>query len=447
MDLYKQLTSTIDDIFKTQLSGSVDWRAVPGQMVKVSSSGAGYTWGLNAVNQIYYCVEPCSGAWKQKPISDSLKILDITTDIQNAYVLIFDGKKHVVYSTSADGSGQWSTPVQAPEDSTTIVATTNDVYVDSQRGAFKCKSPCSLPAWTPIVTQSLKLQGDWTRFPMVGPMDGKTKGKITTGDMKGKLGQKVIVSSDFNPNAFQVRLTSASSRYAYGVDTDNKAQMYFNGDWRTIKGLEKYDVASVSGEIDSTAIYAIDTDARLLRCEAPCESVDDVKEIGTRGAAPNPDDIKQVSINPHSLQVWNLSQTSGAGTGGFGIFNRLDGVPTNIQNTLNPLDHDRDNAIVDINATYGRALKATEIGREIDKTTKEVKNARPRTLPQEDPRLLRRSLDFETARKPILLLQIACGTVFGILLILFLLPSPFSTIVAFLIACIGGAVIISFSTS
>ena len=265
--------------------------------------------------------------------------------------------------------------------------------------------------------------------------------------MKGKLGQKVIITNNFDPNAFQVKLTSASSRYAYGVDSYNKAQMYFNGDWRTIKGLEKYDVASVSGEIDSTAIYAIDTDARLLRCEAPCESVDDVKEIGTRGAAPNPDDIKQVSINPRSLQVWNLSQTSGSGTGGFGIFNRMDGVPSELQNTLNPLDHDRENAIVDIRAEYTRAINATTVGQEMAKTSTDIRNARPRMMPGEDPRILRRSLDFETARKPILLLQIACGIVFGILLVLFLLPSPFSTIVAFLVACLGGAVIISFSTS
>jgi hypothetical protein len=447
MELYNKLTTNLNDLFRTKLAGSVEWRSVPGQMIKVTSSGAGYTWGLNALNELYYCPEPCTGKWTRKQTTQKGKILDITTDVNKVYILVFEIDNHLVYSSAADGSAEWADPVKAPLDSSTIVATSNDVYVDTERGIFKCKSPCTLPAWSPTVTQSIRMEGDWNRFPMTGPTQTTQKGLLVTGKMTGNRNQKII-TSDFNANAHAITLTSASSRYAYGVDEYNKAQIYINGDWRTIRGLEKYDVTSVSGEIDTTAIYAVDTDARILRCEAPCESSADVKEISTAGHAPNTDGIKQLSVNPQSYQIWSLTGATGSGTGGYGIFNRLDGVSPDVENEIQPIDRTRDVSIQRIQDEYVRAQGGTEVGDELTKTRIEVNNARPRKLPEADPRLLRRSLDFESnPRKPILLLQIACGIVFAILLVLVLLPSPFSTIVSFIIACIGGAVIISFSTS
>lgn len=435
MDVYTKLTSTINDIFATQLAGSVSWQVVPGELIKVSSSPAGYTWGLNATNNIYVCKEPCTGSWTNTN-PPSGKILDITTDQTRVYALV-DGTQRVVYSKSADGSGSWSSPISAPADSKTLVATTKDIYMDTDRGVFKCGSPCSLPSWVPTVIESAHLTGNFGTFQMTGDTSGNLQGNPN----------KPILSTLFVPSATSVKPTSASARFAYGVDANNVGKIYRNGVWHTIPGLSEYSLTSVSGEIDDTAIYATTTNGVVLRCSAPCLSIENVSKVSTPGIAPDPTLPKQVSVNPQSKRVWLLSSALHAGAGGSGIYNHKDEAPVDVNATIIPLDRNRNNVLLDIDSEYKRAEANTRVGAALDKTRQMVQDSRPRMSPEEDPRILRRKIDFMGAKKSIFLLQIACATVLVVLVLLIVLPHPFSTMLSFIVGCFGAMVVVSFSMS
>jgi len=432
MDLYTKITSTINDVFTTQLASSVTWKEVPGQLARVSSSPGGYTWGLNAQNNIYVCKEPCTGSWKQT--TPPGKILDLTTDASKVYVLVDDGARSV-YTKPIDGSGNWSSPVSAPSDSKTLVATSKDIFMDTDRGIFKCASPCTLPSWAPTVIDGAKLEGKLGTFQMTGD---------TAGNLQGNP-NKPLLTAIFSPSV-KVKPTSASARFAYGVD-NGRAKVYRNGVWHPIPGLTDYNVTSVSGEIDDTAIYATTFDGVVLRCAAPCGTRADVSKIGTPGMSPDPDQIKQLSVNPQSNQVWMLSSTLHSGPTGAGIYNRKDEVPIDVNTTILPLDAQRNNVILDIHAQYARADAAARTGEQLIKTQQKIRDSRPRLSPSEDPRIVRRSIDFMDARKSVLLLQIACATVFVILIFLVVLPQPFSTMLSFVAGCFGAMLVVSFSTS
>ena len=433
MDLYTKLTSTINDVFTRQLASSVSWQEVPGELTRVSSSPGGYTWGLNALNRVYVCKEPCTGSWKETTPPGN--VLDLTTDSTKVYVLSDDGSRSV-YTKAIDGSGEWSAPVAAPSDSKTVVATSKDIFMDTDRGIFKCGSPCTLPSWAPAVVDGAKLEGNIGTFRMSGDPTGAT--------LQGNPNQPFLTAI-FIPSV-KVKATSASSRFAYGVDA-GVAKVYRNGVWHPIPGLSDFNVTSVSGEIDDTAIYATTFDGVVLRCAAPCGTKSDVSKVGTPGMSPDPDQIKQLSVNPRSNQVWMLSSTLHSGTGGAGIYNRKDEVPVDINTTVLPLDAKRNNVILDIGAAYSRADASAATGDQLLETQKKIHDARPRLPPSEDSRVIRRKIDFMDARKSILLLQIACATVFIVLLFLLVLPHPFSTMLSFIAGCFGAMLVVSFSTS
>lgn len=435
MEVFTKLTSSLNDLFATQLSDSVSWRTVPGQLLKVTTSAAGFTWGLNAQNTLWVCKEPCTGNWAGQGTPGGGRILDLTADAQNVYILSFESGRQVVRRRPVNGSGSWSEPVNAPADAKTLVATSETLFADTDRGPFKCKAPCNIPSWTALTVDQARLGGTFGVFPMVGDAKGNL-----TGDPK-----QVVMGGLFTPTANRVKLTSASSRRPYGVDDEQHAVVYVNGQWRTLPGLGNYTVKSVAGEVDDTAVYAIATDGRVLRCAAPCGNPDDVTVVNTAGHAPDEDELKQLAVNPDSKQVWQLSPGRGSGDGGRGIFNRKDGSPRNIGETVAPIDIRRDNAILDIEARYERALAASETGKILESTTTEVKSARPRMSPEEDPRVKRRELDFTKTGVSIFLLQLFLGTVVVILLVYTVLPSSFAHPIAFVLACVGAGLALAFS--
>jgi len=407
MDLYTKLTSTINDVFSSQM-GSLQWTTVPGELIKVSSSPAGYTWGLNGNNRTFVCKEPCTGGWSEITPTKN-RIVDITTDNTKVYVLVSKN----IYTKSIDGSGNWAM-IDAPTDSETVVATSKDIFVNTDRGIFKCTSPCTLPSWTPTVTDVMKLEGPYN------PGSGTT----------------ARLNASYTPKKAVIP-TSASGRFAYGV-LNNKAQIYKNGDWQPIPGLASYLVSHVSGEIDDVALYATTTNGIVLRCAGACASEKDVTKISTAGFAPS-SNSKQISVSPQSKKVWLLSGNS--------IYNRSDVVPIDVNTTVLPLDAQRNNVILDLESGYRRADAEVTAGNMLEKTQIMVRDSKPRMAPEEDPRIIRRKIDFMDARKSILLLQIACATVFIVLLLLLILPHPFSTILSFCVGCLGAMLVVSFSTS
>jgi hypothetical protein len=257
----------------------------------------------------------------------------------------------------------------------------------------------------------------------------------TIGNLKGNPNQPLL-TAEFQ-RSVSVKPTSASARFAYGVES-GKAKVYRNGEWHDIPGLSSFNIAAVSGEIDDTALYATTTNGQVLRCAAPCSDSKMITRIGTPGIAPSAA-AKQVSVNPQSNQVWLLSNSK--------IYNRKDEVPIDINTQVSSIDSQRDGILLDISGQYGRADAKAVVGDELEKTQTMVRNARPRIDPLEDPRIYRRKIDFMDVRKSVLLLQIACATVFVILVILIVLPQPFSGFVSFIVGCFGAMLVVSFSTS
>ncbi len=90
LQTFSQKTDSVLGYLKTQLSSIGLWQNIPGTLSKISSSSAGYVWGIqNSGNPIWYCREPCaSGSWTgvASP-ARAVTILDVATDASSVYVL------------------------------------------------------------------------------------------------------------------------------------------------------------------------------------------------------------------------------------------------------------------------------------------------------------------------------------------------------------------------
>lgn len=90
LQTFSQKTDNVLGYLKNQLGSIGLWTNVPGTLSKISSSSAGYVWGLqNTDNPIWYCKEPCaSGSWTGvRPPPGNVGISDIATDSTSVYIL------------------------------------------------------------------------------------------------------------------------------------------------------------------------------------------------------------------------------------------------------------------------------------------------------------------------------------------------------------------------
>lgn len=411
MELYHQLTSSLDQLFASQLTESVKWTNVPGQLDLISASPSGYTWGIQKLQKaIYWCREPCTGSWTNVELPLNEKT-DITTDAQNVFVLTYDGTKANVSIRPVDGTGNWSPPKAAPSGTTRIVAGTGFLWAETPRGNFKLASP---------------FQGEWV---------GETMPLTMTGPMGGAL------TAIFNPPKL-VRLASASANRVYGISADSKAMFYDNGDWKPLEGLKDHAVSTLSGEMDDRAIYAVAVNGNVLRCEAPCGAGSAVKVLNTGGHAPKPGMPKTLTVSPASKQVWEIAEVPGEKGN---LFQRTDALLTTLVPQAMALDAQRDSVVSKIQTDYNTAKAADETSDKFRTTIDHVRSLRPRVPPEETETILKRSIRSITLDTGLRVLQIALTTVFVILGILLVLPDWLSYGLSFVVACAGIVLAVSFS--
>lgn len=428
MELYGQLTSSLNQLFASQLTEAVQWRNVPGTMSRISSSPSGYTWGLNEQTLLFSCVEPCAGQWNLVPL-EGQRIVDLTTDAQNVYVLTLDGQ---VLSRPVNGSGSWSAAVQAPMGATTLAATGDALWADTPRGPFQCALPCTTGNWVGV-SKPATLTGTTTGFMMSGPQGGP---------LTGSASQRLLQMDWSVPPESTVKLTSASARRAYGVSGALQAKMYENGAWKDIPGFAGRQVTSVAGEMDDRAIYATSSQGEILRCGAPCAQPSDVQVLSTNGHGPQTTGIKQVSASPKSELLWQISSAPGDKGN---LFTKAEGDFSTALASASLLDSQRDDIVRKLGVSYEEKRAKEQAGQRIEDTTDAVRNSRPRRDPEDDPRVMRRLVDQPPLAVSIRVVQIALGTVLICLILYLAIPAPWVHGMAFLTACAGTALAISFS--
>lgn len=431
MGVYDQLTSSLNDLFTEQLTESVQWRVVPGQLSRIVSSPSGYTWGVNASQDVF--LRRGNDQWLKVEKPTSGTILDLTADSQYVYVLVQETGDAQLRRMSISGDGSWTTSGPVPSGTQTIVATSSQLVADTTRGAFVCSSPCTQPAWVSLESVQATLTGPTSAHELSGTQASSLTGSATN----------YLLGSIF-PAKPKVTVTSASARYVYGVDGNGKAHVYKSGEWVPIQGLASKSVSSVSGETDDTAIYAIESSGRVWRCRGTCSSDSDLEAVGSAGNAPDTKTLKQFAVDPAHRELWQLSPVKG-GSQGSGILMRPETLPDLLAKT-GPLDAQRDLEVDQLQQEYANVRSNELAGRDIKDATTYLAKLKSRVPPDEDERILRRRIDLPAAFGPSLfLLQVAVGTILAVLLLYMALPAPFSHAIAFVVACIGLA--ISFSAS
>lgn len=312
---YSNATNSINSIVSTQLSSALQWNNITGVLTKSSTSSAGYLWGFNSNNQIFYCQLPCTGNWVMLNITqyNVSKVLDLTTDNTNVYILFINTTGQTQLATAnANGQGTW-TVVDVPYAMVNIFSTNTYIWAqDPANNKQKCAKPCTT--------------GNW-------------------------------VSSTDN----SVKITSSSESSLYGVDpTGNamKTDETLQSGWSPVSGFSKVKLKSLLGQADSTALYGVDTASGVYQCIDGCTTPQELDPLDTGGYMP-------LSIDPNAQenQLWMTTSTS-ADKGN--VFTRVIAPDyTTVMNNINPLDQTRDKIVSEVEDEYQRSTKTMVVNKQL----------------------------------------------------------------------------------
>ena len=300
---YDSATSNINDFVSTQLSSSLSWANIPGNMTKASSSTAGYLWGYNSNNVIYVCQLPCTGNWT--PVDPKFpihEIADLVTDDTNVYVLISNpkGGKDMLMAP-ANNQGTWNS-IKISDDfkSTNIFSTSTYIWIqDPQNNKQKCAKPCTT--------------GNWVAVP---------ENKIT--------------------------ITSSSATNLFGKDATGTAYKTDEGltnEWTPISGLTGLKLAKVIGRRNDYGLYALDDSSKTYRCEGNCSDPQMLNPLDTGGFMP-------LNITGNDEKILMTATTSGDKGN---VFSRLDSPNiSDIMKNVMPLDEKRDKIVTNAVDEYNK---------------------------------------------------------------------------------------------
>jgi hypothetical protein len=312
---FDKTTDDINNTLTTQLSSVQTWTSVSGNLIKVSSSAAGFVWGFNSSNQIYVCQLPCSGNWALVDMTTQniSAVLDIVTDDGNVYILATNTSgKTVLLINSASNTGVWNT-IPVPFSPTNIFSTHSYIWAqDKSNAKQRCPKPCTMSNWS------------------------------------------------VNPDV-SVTITSGSSSSLYGKNPSGvamKSDETLQSGWSPVAGMANLKVNSLIGDIDQSALYAVDNQYKLNRCDGPCKDVSNVAPLETGGYTP-----LNVTANSDSKQLWLTSTTNGE-VGN--IFSRLDKPDySSIINIISPLDKQRDSVVQDVETEYSKQTDVMGINKQL----------------------------------------------------------------------------------
>jgi hypothetical protein len=289
---------------------------VSGSLIKVSSSAAGFAWGFNSVNEVYICSLPCSGNWSMVDLSQQniSVVLDIITDDANVYILATNtAGKTVLLINSASNTAVWNT-VPVPFAATNIFSTHSYIWAQDKTNAKqRCPKPCTMANWS-----------------------ANPENKVT--------------------------ITSGSSGSLYGKDASGvamKSDETLQTGWTPVSGMAGMKINSLIGDVDQSALYAVDNQYKLNRCDGPCKDVSKVTPMETGGYAP-----LNITAEPESKQLW-MTSTTGGDQGN--IFSRLDKPDySSIINIVSPLDRKRDGVVQDVQTEYSKQTDVMGINKQLE---------------------------------------------------------------------------------
>lgn len=313
---FDKTTDDINNTLTTQLSSVQTWTSVPGGLIKASSSAAGFVWGFNSINLIYICALPCSGDWTGVDMSKQSisTVLDLITDDSNVYILATNtAGKTVLLVNSAANTGVWNT-IPVPFTAVNIFSTHSYIWAqDKMNAKQRCPKPCTMSNWS-----------------------ANPENKVT--------------------------ITSGSATSLYGKDASGaamKSDETLQSGWTPIDGMKGMKINSLIGDVDQSALYAIDNQYKLNRCDGPCKDVSNVVPLETGGYAP-----LNLTANPDSKQLW-LTTTTSEEKGN--IFSRLDKPDySSIINLVTPLDRKRDAVVQNVQQDYQKQTEVMGVNKQLD---------------------------------------------------------------------------------
>ena len=307
---YETSTNAIDSIVTTQLSSVLNWMNVPGNLVKASSSAAGFVWGYNAGNSVYTCKVPCTGSWTQVDLSENQvsNILDLTTDDTNVYILFTNSANALsLLVTSATNQGTPTTiPVTFPAKS--IFSTHTYIWAqDGSNHKEKCAKPCSMPNWQ--------------------------------------------ASTDKD-----VTITSSDNSTLYGHDAMGQAMQTdetMQSPWKPIGHVK----GSIYGKGTDGSLYGIDPKQTAFKYNGK------VSPLHTNGLTPS-----NISVDPHSNELWMT--TSSPGNLGNVFMRQQTPDYSSMMNTITPLDQTRDKIVDNVETTFKRDTDVMSVNKQVEDIVK-----------------------------------------------------------------------------
>lgn len=246
---YETLTDALNNTISAQVAPESAWTNVAGGLTKVSASSIGFVWGF-VNNQVFACQMPCTGNWKQVPCK-ATSITDIATDDSNVYVL---GSGYM-YVKPANNTADWNA-ISTPPNVVQLFDTQSYIWAqDGSMKKYRIAKPGTTSNWIPI------------------------------------------------PDTTNVQITSASATSLYGVDPHGnavKTDESMQSAWAGVPVFAGKKMELVTGDIDKTAMYGIDSNHQLMRCTGKCNPV------STAGYT-----VSSLSVEPTSHDIWMTTQTSG----------------------------------------------------------------------------------------------------------------------------------------
>jgi len=407
---YSDTTNGVVEYLKKQLGNVGLWQNIPGSLVKVSTSPAGYVWGLGGNNDVYVCQEPCSsGGWKLVPQDPGIKIIDITTDSTSVYVhTTNDQGQWGIMVKSVTNSDDWrATP--APFLGDAITNTNGYLWVSGQGKTAFCAKPCTTGGWN-----------------------------IREGDAHRLLGAGGTTVFAAEPGSLGVS------------KTDETAQT----GWQPVGGFEGTGVSALGAEADNTVLYGADA-SKLYRCEGTCETKDQLEVVNAQGFVPI-QSKGSVSVNPSTKNVWMAASSNGVNGNLFARLDRPDAQP--ILDVVEQNEQARDRMFNSLGGTVEvqTAKMASKMARQqaSEAIQKSLDLSAQQQKTDSEIRVLKRKIDaekgaamgFREKMTPLtILLAALCLVVILYVLAGWLLPTSVTMFLAFLILGVGFGVAIYFS--
>lgn len=329
---YESITKQLGSFLGEKLPDSSNWNNIPGQLVKIAVSPSGFTWGINAQNDIFMCKHPCNRNWVRYTPNYS-----VSRTTHMGSIAMDDGNQRL---TSLFGTGY-----------TDIACDDRTVYL--------------LGFWTRAQTPTIMYRpingsgGRWTwsgltltsrdrpsgyvnkAFDSIFTTPDSLYGVATHGSSKilfkipnvfvEKITNMTVADRKLNSNGFVV---SDDNKFFKQSIVDGKktvvSQERNGNNVKELRAFRNMNITDLAIDKQTKTIYAID-DAGLSSCNSnDCSTL---ARISTSGFKPR-------DIDVHGGSIWMVSENHGP----FGnIFQRLD-TPPNIAEIfagVNPIDTER----------------------------------------------------------------------------------------------------------